>query len=336
MFGARLEVELRKICTAPARESDLEAKIVKNWRSWEVFGGSKCFSRGRRRDFEALQNTWQAQEFVISCFVDVDVWGVGRWIRGRVASFMPRKCYSAGIISRGSYRSSYASAQLFRGRRSTFAAPALKSLKHIVILRSSVWSTCHFWRKSRRKASFLSFKVVEPLESEIILRPNQFKPKPHEFHIRSISNQVIIWPWNQMNLKSVAYQIHWISNPLNFKSFEFEFQIKYNFNPVESQINQINWISNHLKPKSWISCEPIGSHTEIIWTWNHLNLASLESQVTCLNLKPFESQISDWQSNHLSLEPIDNQPFESQINGQQNHLNLKTIESRIVWIILNL
>ena len=58
-----MEVELRKICTTPARESDLEVKIVKNGRSRDVFGGSKCFSRGRRRDFDTLRNTWQAQEF---------------------------------------------------------------------------------------------------------------------------------------------------------------------------------------------------------------------------------------------------------------------------------
>ena len=30
MFGALFEVELRKICTTPARESDSEVKIVKN------------------------------------------------------------------------------------------------------------------------------------------------------------------------------------------------------------------------------------------------------------------------------------------------------------------
>ena len=64
MFGALLEVELRKICTTPARESDLEVKIVKNWRSRDVFWSSKCVSRGRRRDLDTLQNTWQAQEFV--------------------------------------------------------------------------------------------------------------------------------------------------------------------------------------------------------------------------------------------------------------------------------
>ena len=39
-FGALLEVELRKICTTSesARESDLEVKIVKNWRCRSTFG----------------------------------------------------------------------------------------------------------------------------------------------------------------------------------------------------------------------------------------------------------------------------------------------------------
>ena len=38
MFGALLEVELRKICTTPVRESDLELKIVKNWQARGTFG----------------------------------------------------------------------------------------------------------------------------------------------------------------------------------------------------------------------------------------------------------------------------------------------------------
>ena len=104
----------------------------------------RCISRGRGNDF-------------VLC--GVDVWSLRRWIRGRVANFMSRKCYFAVIISRGSYRTSYASAQLFRGRRSTFEASTWKLLKRIVILRSSVQSTCHFWRKSRRNASFLMFEA---------------------------------------------------------------------------------------------------------------------------------------------------------------------------------
>ena len=37
-FGALLEVELDKICTTPARESDSEVKIVKNWQVGSTFG----------------------------------------------------------------------------------------------------------------------------------------------------------------------------------------------------------------------------------------------------------------------------------------------------------
>ena len=53
-----------KICTTPARESDLEVNIVKTPGARDVFGGWKSVLRGRRRDFGRLQNTWQAQEFV--------------------------------------------------------------------------------------------------------------------------------------------------------------------------------------------------------------------------------------------------------------------------------
>ena len=50
--------------TAPAPESDLEVKIVKAPGARVVFGPSNCVSRGRRRDLDTLQNTWQAHEFV--------------------------------------------------------------------------------------------------------------------------------------------------------------------------------------------------------------------------------------------------------------------------------
>ena len=37
-LGALLEVEVAKICTTPARENDLEVKIVKNWHGRSTFG----------------------------------------------------------------------------------------------------------------------------------------------------------------------------------------------------------------------------------------------------------------------------------------------------------
>ena len=183
-FGALLEVELRKIYTTLLYpESDLEAKTVKTPGARDVFGGSKCFSRGRRRDFYSLQNMWQAQEFVrvaktLAGVVkrvrnDAFAWQAQEFRALRCRCLRPRtlnpwkrckfwilrKCYFERIISRGSYRTLYASAQLSRGRRNTFEAYTRKSLKRIVILRSSVWSTCRFWKKSRRKPSFLSFQA---------------------------------------------------------------------------------------------------------------------------------------------------------------------------------
>ena len=38
MPGALLEVDLDKICATPARESDLEVEICKNWHAGSTFG----------------------------------------------------------------------------------------------------------------------------------------------------------------------------------------------------------------------------------------------------------------------------------------------------------
>ena len=56
--------------------------------------------------------------FVMSMFEDSDAESV----EGLQFSCHGSVTLHAGIISRGSYKSSYASAQLFRGRRSTFEA----------------------------------------------------------------------------------------------------------------------------------------------------------------------------------------------------------------------
>ena len=52
--GALLEVELCKICTTPARESDLEVKIVKNWRCRGTFVLVRkiCTTPARESDLE--------------------------------------------------------------------------------------------------------------------------------------------------------------------------------------------------------------------------------------------------------------------------------------------
>ena len=199
-------------------------------------GLKRCVSRGRRRDF---------------LFCDVDAWRLGRWIRGRVANFMSRKCYLAGIISRGSYTSSYALAQLFRGRRNTFEASTSKSLKRIVILRPIVWSTCHFWRTSRKNSSFVSFKIsfLKELSQKSFgfeLQSFIFEGNLAEKEISdSLESQTV-----QLTTKSLESQIIWQPNQLNLKPFDI----------------QITWIPNQLT-------------TKITWTSNHVTTNSLESQI---------------------------------------------------------
>ena len=231
--------------------------------------------RGRRSDF---------------ALCDVDVWSLWCWNRGRVANFMSRKCYFAVIISRGSYRTSYASAQLFRGRRSTFKASTWKSLKRncnseakslvnlsflkevshksfVFELQSFIFegslaeklrfwaSKLHFWRKSRRNASFLSFKAsfLKEVSQKCFLFEFQ------SVFLEEVSQKSFVWQ-NYLNHTSVNNQITWTSNHFISKSLE----------------SQINWqpthlISNRLTTKS---LEP-----QIILHPNHLNLKSIDNQL---------------------------------------------------------
>ena len=87
MFGALSEVELRKICTTPARENDLEVKIVKTPGARDGFWRLKvCFA-------------WQAQGFR-----HVAKYVAGAGIRegcknvGKRGGFeeAPKRCFSRG------------------------------------------------------------------------------------------------------------------------------------------------------------------------------------------------------------------------------------------------
>ena len=132
-----------------------------------------------------LQNTWQAQGFVrvvktlagvvdlkklrndafrvagagISCFV-MSMFGASD---AESVERLQISCHGS-VTLQGSFRVAVTGLRMprlnfFRGRRSTFEAFIQKSLKRIGILRSSVWSTCPFGRKSRKNALSLIFKV---------------------------------------------------------------------------------------------------------------------------------------------------------------------------------
>ena len=372
MIGALLEVELSKICTTPARANDSEVKIVKTPGARDAFWGWKCVSRGRRRDFDTLQkyvagagvrqgrknvgrrggfeeglkrcvSRGRRRDFVVC---DVDVWSIRRWNRGRVANFMSRKCYFAVIISRGSYRTSYASAQLFRGRRSTFEASTWKSLKRIGILRSSVCSTCQFWRKSRRNASFLIFKASFSQKCFVFeLQSFNFGGSLAE-KFRFWASQVQFWRKSRRKLSFLSFKVSFLkevsqkcfgslAQKLRFwasKVFleevsqkSFVWQNHLNHTSVDSQIT---WTSNHLTSKSLES--------QINWQPHHLKFKSTDNQ-NHLKHTSIDAQIS-WISNQLTAKSIESQiswqpkSFESQIRWQPNHLTLNSFEADINWL----
>ena len=267
---------------------------------------------------------------------------------------MSRKCYFAGIISRGSYRTSYASAQLFRGRRSTFEASTWKSLKHaktywnsevkclvnmsilkevsqkcfVFDLRSFIFegslaemlrfwaSKLHFWRKSRRNASFLSFKVS--ILKEVSQKSFVFELQSFNFEgslaemLRFWASKLHFWRKSRRNASFLSFKAS-ILKEVSHKSFVFEFQ---SFNFEGSLAESFVW-QNHLKFKSidnqnHLNLKSIDNH--ITWISNQLTTTSLEPQINS-QPKSFESQIR-WQPNHLTLNS-----FESDINWLSNHLN---------------
>ena len=363
MPGALLEVQLR--------ERDLEVKIVKAPGARGVFGGSKCFSRGRRRDLGALQNTRQAQEFLrvaktLAGVVDLKrVWndafcvasaGIScssrrRRIRRRVA-FMFRKCYLAGIISCGSYRSSHASARLYWNSEAKCLVN-MSFLKEVSAEKLRFWaSKLHFWRKSRRKASFLSFKEVSQnsficelqsfISKEVSQKSFVFELQTFNFWRKSRRKALFLSFKAQflkevsqkrkslilLNPKPVDNQTIWIqiisqSHQLNLKSID----------------NQLAWIWNQLRTKiMWITHRLTTKSFEfqIIWHPNHLNPASIDNQ-SHLNLKSDDNQIT-WISNQMTTSSLESQinwqqkSLESHIGWQSNPLNLESIHKQIPWM----
>ena len=164
------------------------------------------------------------------------------------------------------------------------------------------WSSkFHFWRKSRRIASFLSFKasiLKEVSQKSFVFDLQSFNfggSLAEKLRLTKSFESHISWQPNHLNLKSFDIQITWISNQLTTNSFE----------------SQIDWQPNHLNLRS--------IDNRITWISNQLTTTSLEVQIN-RQPKSFEAHI-DWQPNHLNLKSIDN----------QNHLNLKSDDNQIIW-----
>ena len=146
------------------------------------------------------------------------------------------------------------------------------------------WSSkLHSWRKSSRKALFLSFKAS-------ILKDVSQKASFLRFKALFLTSQ-IRWQPNRLNLK-FDNQIRWQPNHLNPRSFD----------------NQTTWISNHSTSKSiefGINWEPKSLESQITWQPNHLHLKSDDNQITWIpnqmTTKPFDSQFT-WTWHQLTFE----------------------------------
>ena len=195
-------------------------------------------------------------------------------------------------------------------------------------------SKLHFWRRSRTKASSLSFKAsilkevsqksfVFDLQSFVFegsLAEKLRLTKPFESHIS--------WQPNHLNLKSFDIQITWISNQLTTNSFESQIDWQPNHLNLRSIDNRITWISDQLTTESLesqINWQPHHLKFKSTDNQNHLKHTSIDNQVIWisnqLTTKSFESQIN-WQPTS----------FESQIRWQPNHLTLNSFESDINWL----
>ena len=109
-------------------------------------GPQRCISRGRR----STQDTWVRH-----------VRRSGRWLPER-GCILEHQIFSFGkVILRDRRSTSYDLGSLFRGRRSTLDRWSGKIRKHIGTRPSALHSTFHFWRKSRRIASFLMLSILK-------------------------------------------------------------------------------------------------------------------------------------------------------------------------------
>ena len=178
------EVAMSKKCTPLWREAHFEVKSAK---SWSTFGRSEVVLRGRRKGWCTLskgRKTWgfcssfknngrcgTFEEDLQRCFSrgrhstrDMFI----RDVRRSGRSFPERGCILehqifrfAKMILRDRCSTSCDLASFLRGRRNTLDRWSGKIAKRIGPRPSALHSTLHFWRKSRRIASFFSLVNFE-------------------------------------------------------------------------------------------------------------------------------------------------------------------------------
>ena len=163
-FGPLLEVEMSEKRTPLWREAHFEVKMYK---APATFGGSDVVSRGRRKGLCCSISTNDCrrgtfEEDLERCIFrgrritrDMFIRAVrrsGRWFPERGYILEHQIFRFAEMILRDRCSTSYDLASLFRSSLDTWTG---KIAKRIGTRPSALDSTFHFWRKSRRIASFL-------------------------------------------------------------------------------------------------------------------------------------------------------------------------------------
>ena len=153
------------------REAHFQVKSVKSWRARTTFRRSDVVSQGRRKGLctlSKMRKTWgfwssfrndgrcgtlEKWRSIRDMFIR-DVRRPGRWFhRGCILEHQIFRC--AKTILRDRCNTSYDVASLFRGGHNTLDTWTEKIAKRTGTRPSALHSTFHFWRKSRRIASFL-------------------------------------------------------------------------------------------------------------------------------------------------------------------------------------
>ena len=179
--GALLALEMSKKCTPLWREALFQVKMLKTRHVRTTFWRSDVVSRGRRKGLCTLpkvRKTWgfcgisksdgrrgAFEEDLQRCMLrgrrstrDMSIRAVRRserWFPEMGCILEHQICKFAKMILRDRCSTSHDLASLFPGRRSTLDRWSAKIAKRIGTKPSALHSTFHFWRKSRRIASFL-------------------------------------------------------------------------------------------------------------------------------------------------------------------------------------
>ena len=183
-------------------------------------------------------------------------------------------------------------------------------------------SKLHFWRKSRRNASFLSFKAS--FSKEVSRNCFVFDLQSFIFEgslaelLRFWASKLQFWRKSRRKVSFLSFKASFLKE-VSQKSFVFDLQ-SFIFEGSLAEMLRF-WASNWRKSRFVFEgslaerlrlTKSFESH--ISWQPNHLNHKSFDIQIT-------------WISNQLTTNS-----FESQIDWQPNHLNLKSDDNQIIWL----